>query len=654
MNESQADKSASAGAANDDATKIQINVNSGADPDAIAPPVPGQVVNADAGNGGDEPAGSGDEEIAEAAEPTPPVEPSPADSQPAPTVIQPGAEPAPAANELGTAQAASPQPTITPAGMTATSEPPASTAPQVPVDTPAAASPPQIVTSHHGGGKSRWIKLFLLLVIIALLAVGGYFAYQKNHKTTKAVPSTAAVVKDIPVLKVGIEQAAYGGLYPTMPDTDDSLITNAQLFEGLVRYEAKGKIVPDLATKWTNPDNTTWLFTVRDGVKFHDGHTMTANDVKYSLGTVIASKSDSAQAFANTIASVDVVGANQVKITTTAPDPALLTKLSFLYVVDANLPQGDEPSQAGTGPYEIKPGTTPTATDLQMIAFDGYHGGRPTTRALAFGSAADSTTLMADYKAGTFNIIGPVTPSDAKSASSANQFVASSADVSFIGFNTVQSGPLQNKQVREAVRYAVNAAAIGQADDQSVAPDSQLLTASMPGYNPKITPYKQNLAKAKQLLTQAGYPSGVTVKFSTSDSVAKLAAIIAQLKQAGITLTVDQHSDPNEFANYVASGKAELYDSTSTSLDGLSAYTTVLPATNYSSAQFSGLVSQAGTTVDQAKQAKLLQAMAATVDTDIPVVPLYSLNTIWLTAGQYNLRQAMFAGPSVYFYQAHQ
>lgn len=511
-----------------------------------------------------------------------------------------------------------------------------------------------MVTSGHNG-KRRLLKAFCLLIIIGLLAAGGWLAYNKHHSTAKTL--APAQRQNIPLLKIGVEQGSYGALYPDMSDTEYSFLTNAQMFEGLVRYENKSQIVPDLATRWTNPDSKTWLFTIKSGVKFHDGHTLSANDVKYSLDTVIASDSDLAQTFASSIASVDVVGSNQVKITTSTPDPTLLNKLSFLYVIDANLPKGDEPSLAGTGPYEIKPGTTPTDTNVQMVAFDGYHGGRPTTRALQFGSASDGPSLVADYKAGKFNVIGPVSPSDVKSAGSAKQFIVNEADISFIGFNTVQPGPAQNKLVREAIRYAVNAAAIGKAYGQEVTPESQLIPPSIPGYNPAITPYKQDIAKAKQLLAQAGYPNGLTLRFSTGDTAGKLAAITDELKQAGITLTVDEHSDFDEFISYFSAGKAEMYDVaySSDTLDGLDIYTTTLPAANYNNAQFNDLVSQASTTNDPAKRLKILQNIAVVINGDIPVVPLYSTSNIWLTDKQYNLRQDLpSAGTSVYFYQAYQ
>jgi peptide/nickel transport system substrate-binding protein len=542
-------------------------------------------------------------------------------------------------------------------GQVINSEPaPSEPAPSGSIQPPGAEVPtPPAASSQPGGGK-RWLKMLVWLIILALIAAGGWLAYQKYVKKSPA-SSTTAQSKDIPLLKIGVLQAAYGKLYPDMSLNEYSYLTNSQIFEGLVRYENKSKLVPDLASTWTNPDSKTWLFTVKSGVKFHDGHTLAASDVKYSLDTLIASKSDIAQTFADTIASVDVVGSNQVKITTTDPDPALLNKLVWLYVIDANLPKGGEPSLAGTGPYEVKPGTTPSDSRVQMVAFNGYHGGTPKTKALDFGSGKDDATLVKAFQAHQYDIVGQMQVSDVQAVSGAKQFITSEADAEFIAFNTIKPGPLHNKLVREAIRYAVSAAAIGKASGSQVTPLSQLIPEPIPGYNPAITPYKQDIAKAKKLLAQAGYPNGVTIRFSTSAGDPVVNEIVSELKQAGITATLDRHANFDEFISYFGSGQAEVYsiDYSSDTLDGLDIYTTTLNDPNYSNPKLTALLGQASTETNPAKRLKLLQDAAVIVDQDIPVVPLYSQSNLWLMDKPYAIQQDMPSSLiSVYFYKVHQ
>ena len=153
--------------------------------------------------------------------------------------------------------------------------------------------PPQaVVSGGHGGGKKRGLKILIIIIILALLAAGGWYAY---NKYIKKGPVSKPVVanKDIPQLKIGLLQADFGDLYPKSSLNEYNYIINTQMFEGLVRYEDKSKIVPNLASTWSNPDDKTWLFTIKDGIKFHDGHTLAASDVKYSLDQMISdSKSD--------------------------------------------------------------------------------------------------------------------------------------------------------------------------------------------------------------------------------------------------------------------------------------------------------------------------------------------------------------------------
>lgn len=527
-----------------------------------------------------------------------------------------------------------------------------------PADTSGNPRPEQFkpVVVDHSGGK-RGLKLLILLIIIALLAGGGWYAYRQHQDSRKAAQTASVKNKDIPLLRIGIQSATYGGVYPDMSVNDYGISVNSQMFEGLVRYEDKSKIVPDLASTWTNPNDSTWIFTIKSGIKFHDGHTMAASDVKASLEKIMATDSDFSQTFASTIASVSLVGKDQVKITTKSPDPTLLNKLAFLYVVDANLPKGTEPSQAGTGPYEIKPGTKPTDKDYQMVAFDGYHFGRPTTRALTFGNQNDNANLIKAFNAGQYDIVGTIAPDAVKNLKNAKLFEVSEADTTFIGFNMVAAGPLQNKQVREAIRYAVNTEAIAKANDEVITPASQLIPPSIPGYNPAISPYKTNIAKAKQLLTQAGYPSGLTIRFSISDADTKEAAeIAAELKQVGITVTIDKHEDFDEFINYFSSGKAEMFTIAyaSDTLDGLDVYNTTLSADNYNNPKVTSLLDQANMAVNPATRLKLLQQVSTIVDQDAAVVPFGSTSDLWVMNKDYAIRQNTPTGYiPVYFYTVH-
>ena len=501
--------------------------------------------------------------------------------------------------------------------------------------------------------KRRGLKLFICLLVIVLIAAGGAYGYHRHRDNQKKVAASQS--KTVQHLSVAISGGDMGdALYPNSEDTDGANLVSAQMFDGLVRYEDQNKLVPDLASGWTNPTDNTWLFTIKSGIKFHDGHTLTPADVKYTLDLVKSQDSTYAQDYASTIQSVDLVGANQVKITTAQPDPALLNKLTFLYIIDQNLPKGDEPSLAGTGAYEIKPGTTPTHTHMEMVAFNGYHGGTVYTKALSIYDVNTVADLLTGFKNHTYDLIGEVPSNQAKPAGSYT-YTENDDSVFYLGFNTT-TGPLSNKLVRQAIRYAVNPTVVGKAIGEEVTPLSQLIPPSIPGYNPSIMPYTQNIAKAKQLLTQAGYPNGLTLQFTYNDSSGEAKTVINQLEQVGITVTPDYQSDFDNFINKYLDGQGQIFSLgyNSSTLDGADIFQSTLPPANYNNSQFTNLVSKAADTVDPAARLKLLQQAGTIVDQDAAVVPFSYTDHQWLMNKPYVLHQDLPAiYTSVYFYKVH-
>lgn len=503
--------------------------------------------------------------------------------------------------------------------------------------------------------KKKWLKTLIALLVIAVLIGLGWLLYKEVTKEDQTAQAPAAQSKDIDQMDVGLLSPDYGNLYPDVPISNSyNALVNVQMFEGLVRYEDKSKIVPLLATDWTNPDDKTWVFNIKSGVKFHDGNELQAEDVKYSIDKIIKSESDFAAIFAGTIASVKAVNDNQVQIKTSAPDPTLLNKLAFLYVIDNDLPKDSEPSQAGTGPYQIKPGTKPTETNVQMVAYDGYHGDKPTTKAVNFGSAKDEKSLIKGYQDGKFDIIGPVSEPEAQNVADATRFITNEPEVTYFGFNTTK-GPLKNKKVREAIRYAVDPIKLGEAHGDTLTPLSQLVPESIPGYNPALPTYEKDIAKAKKLLAQAGYEDGVTIELTTSDAGNVPEELTKELKAVGITLKTNEAEDFGKFIDYFLAGKAEMYyiSYASDTLDGADMYQSVVSSSaSYSNESLDKKLDEASKTVDPAKRLKLLQDVAVIVDEDIPIVPLGTRDSLWLMNKDYDITQDMPSSLlSVYFYK---
>jgi peptide/nickel transport system substrate-binding protein len=522
--------------------------------------------------------------------------------------------------------------------------------------TPVSPASPTLSTAPKKQKKGLLVSILLVIVIIIVAAaLTVYFVHKHNQK--KAVEAAAAM--NISHLNVGIEGGDLGTkLYPNNDDSDSALLANTQMFDGLTKYINQSTIVPDIASGWTNPNGSTWIFTIKQGIKFHDGHTLTPSDVVYSLNlmkneSVNTSNSEFAQTFASTLQTITPVGSTQVKIVTTQPDPSLLNKLTFLYIIDKNLPKGDEASQAGTGPYEITPGTKFASSRADMTAVSNYYGGKIYTKSLSLYDVASNAALFAGYKNHKYDIIGQI-PAANVNLAGAYKFIEQDNTVSFLGLNTT-SGPLSNILVREAIRDALNVAAIGAPGDYKAIPIGQLIPPSIPGYNPAIAPVKQNITEAKELLAQAGYPNGLTLTMNAATTSVSTPIIYAQLKQVGINVKVIPLDLGDEINNFIA-GNGQMFDLgySSSSLDGADVLeSTIIPA-NYNNTTLNNLINQAADTVDPASRIKSLQQADSIISQNVAAVPFYYSDQLWLMNKPYVLHQDLqSAYISTYFYKVH-
>lgn len=519
------------------------------------------------------------------------------------------------------------------------------------------------------GKKPNKGKLVAVVIIVVLILAGGGWALWKYvlHKAKPAVNTNPVAVKnDIPLLRYGDFEGAMNTFYPKTDTDNITLNMNTQIFEGLVSYQDRTKIVPNLATSWTNPDDSTWVFKLRSGVKYHDGNTMTAADVKSSIAAI--KQNADFNIYDDSIKSVDAVDDQTVKITTNAPDPVLLNKLAFLFVIDSKGPATAKPYDLGSGPYTVKTGTTPDEDNVDLVAFDGYHGGHIYTREVTYKLYTDPNNseaqALADLKAGKLDFAGFFT--DIKNINSAKSAGLSSLEVPDLNvpnliFNTKKAGsPLQKLGVRQAIYETIDIPALLKAigrDNPANTPATQVVTKEIPGYNPAITRPAVNLDHAKQLLAQAGYPNGVTITLTAATVASDVANELArQLKTVGITLKLDLQPPNNQLFAFVQSGKVEMFYSTlgPDFLDGAEVFAQAYQTPNYSNATINALLDQAGKTTDSGKRLQILQQVSKLGMDDLAVAPLYYRVNEYLAKSNLVLHQDQpNLASGVYFYKVY-
>jgi peptide/nickel transport system substrate-binding protein len=317
-------------------------------------------------------------------------------------------------------------------------------------------------------------------------------------------------------LKIGL-YAKLTTLDPQGAQSVDGITHTAMqhVFDPLVgRDAATGNLVPRLATSWEAPDPTTWVFKLRQGVKFHDGSDFTANDVKASLERIIAQKGPVAPLFA-AVESVETPDPMTVRLKTKQPVGTIPASTTLLTVAPAALVNTDGFFNKPIGTGSFKYVSWRADADLRIEANDQYWGGPPASKAIVFKYIPEVAARMTALETGEVDFTWNVPPDQLdglKKNADLKVETAPSHTYYFIWMNGSRE-PFTDKRVRQAMFHAL--------DIDTMAKDllpgiGQRATAPIPptvfGHAPQ-TPYAYDVAKAKQLLADAGKPNGFETSF---------------------------------------------------------------------------------------------------------------------------------------------
>ena len=515
--------------------------------------------------------------------------------------------------------------------------------------------------------KSRKKPIIISLLVILLIAATsfGILWYLKSSQT-KSTTIEDESSKEINKLTIATPDGPLNGFFPETDYIfyDFTFHLNAQLAEGLVGYEDMTKIVPRLATSWKNPDENTWVFTLKKDVKFHTGRTMTADDVVYSMNKAKEIGDSGIGILVSTISSVKALSKYEVEIKTEKPDAVLLNKLSMVYIVDGE--NKTNTATGGTGPYTIKPGTTASEDKLDFVAFDDYHDGRPQVRALNFRLVEDESAAVKAVKDGKANIAGELTTDGIQGLDekTTNITKLSSNAILYVIFNSMNdtSSPLSKKDVRQAIRSALDLNELIKKAATDTSPASQIVPQDIPGYNPDIKVPKQDIEKAKQLLADAGYPNGFKINFTyTSAHTGIVSVIEKQLSKVNITL--DKVEIPlNDYTVYqtmLEEGKAGLsiIGYSSDTLDALEAYEGLFKQVSKvkDDEKLDEYMSQASGEFDAKKRLKILQDLAVYTDEQSFMAPMLQRTYYWVIDKPSYVfpRDMSNSGMGTYYWKAH-
>ncbi|WP_102124763.1 ABC transporter substrate-binding protein [Deinococcus planocerae] len=341
------------------------------------------------------------------------------------------------------------------------------------------------------------------------------------------------------------------------------------VFDALLDYKpGSTTLEPRLAAKMpeVSKDGKTYTFTLRKGVKFHNGRTMTADDVKYTLERLLDPRTKSpgqsfytgiqgAQAFvdgkAKSVTGIQVLAPDRVRITLTAPNAAFLNimAMNFAFIVPkeavaaAKGDFGHKP--VGTGPFKLT-----SWVSGQQLKFDRnpnyFMAGLPSLDNVTVKVGLDPSVAFLSLQRGEVDLLGDgIPPAQFLQVTRDPKFKPNivsktSVNTTYLSLNTGVK-PLNDVRVRRAINQAVNKTKILRIINGRGVVAQGVLPPLMPGYDKNERGYAYDPAKAKALLAAAGFPNGfeTTLYTNSTDPNPRIAQSIQQdLAQVGIRVQI--------------------------------------------------------------------------------------------------------------------
>lgn len=292
---------------------------------------------------------------------------------------------------------------------------------------------------------------------------------------------------------------------PQMTSTSDvgkPLLQN--VVETLTELNAEtGEIMPRLATSWKKVDANTWQFSLREGVKFHDGEDFNANVAVFNFKRLYSDKKkahirDKYLGYLKMEATA--LDSHTIQIKTDKPEPILSTLMTMMTMCSPNTPP-DKWTQhpVGTGAYKfIKyvPGM-----ELVTERFDGYWGEKPQVKKVTYVFRVESSVRAAMVLIGEADLAPNIAVQDANRPDMDVSFFNSETTFERIGW---WAPPLDDRRVRIALNLAVDRDALrGSIYSKDVVPATQIVCPTITGHNPDLKVWPYDPEQAKKLLAEA-------------------------------------------------------------------------------------------------------------------------------------------------------
>jgi oligopeptide transport system substrate-binding protein len=434
-----------------------------------------------------------------------------------------------------------------------------------------------------------------------------------------------------------------------------------QIFDSLVDFDAHLNVVPALAKSWSaSMDSLSWTFHLRQGVKFHNGREMTADDVVYSLSRLldpavrsprswslgkVKGASAFQEGFTKEIEGINAVDRYVVQITLSEPFAPFISILGLPHL--AVVPREEversgadfAASPVGTGPFRFVSWTR--GHEIVLDANEDYFGGRPSLDRVRFVIFPGNvqTEMLRAFERGELEE-SPIPPDQYKKVLEEARYKVvrkPTLRLLLLGFN-LERVPFDQREMRLAFNYAIDRVRLLQeiGDDLAVIAKG-ILPPGMPGYNPEVQGYSYDPETAKDLLAQAGHPGGqhlapVTLGSSVKSTISRqeYEAVRQYMASLGVQVELREFDSWPTFQQTLKRGELPMFRYAWTAdypdADGFlyPLFHSQSPTNyfNYRNAAVDGLLDSARRETDDLRRVKLYRQAEQLILQDAPAVPL--------------------------------
>lgn len=442
------------------------------------------------------------------------------------------------------------------------------------------------------------------------------------------------------------------------------------LFDSLLTTDATATLRPGLAESWRAVGDTAWEFTLREGVRFHDGTPLTADDIAYTFERIPQMRGPGAS-FSTMIRPVqrlEIVDARTLRMHTAGPAPLLPTYLSQVMIVSRRLhaeaTTGDfnsGKSAIGTGPFRLV--SHATGDRIVMERNDRYWGAKPHWANVTYRMITNDAARTAALLSGDVDIIDQISTSDLERLRRDNRFhvaETTSLRVMYITLDgtrqppvplltaTGERNPLADPRVRQALDLAIDRRQlVDRVMEGAALATAQFMPPDTYSYIPGRAVPAPDAAAARRLLAEAGYPQGFQLTLiGSNDRYMNDSRIVQAIGQMWTRIGVRTTVEAQPYATFI--GRATRREAPAALLTwGNSTgevsvlLNSVLRTPNrdrghgaanrllYSNPAMDDLVAAAEVEMDDAKREDLLRRASTIALDDRMLVPLYLQNALW-------------------------